>query len=162
MLYLPPFWFHHVKALSLSLSANVWSDSIEDFAFQQMFLHDYPRHLTDKTLSGSQRVACLAKYFRKLLSLIIHSAITTDFISSILQRYNAFSEVFGCDAKSFNPVTECPQVIEVPADKKDAILSEITKHVSLLQQHLKSFKHLEYAKSISELAIAEYVERLDS
>eukprot|EP00732_Lithocolla_globosa_P002095 Lithocolla_globosa_v1_NODE_1266_length_2718_cov_8.714608.p1 type:complete len:364 gc:universal NODE_1266_length_2718_cov_8.714608:1891-800(-) len=38
-LYIPPFWFHYVQALELSVSVNVWSYSLEETASRQTTLY---------------------------------------------------------------------------------------------------------------------------
>lgn len=35
VLYLPPYWLHHVTALDLSISVNVWSDSEEQVIYNK-------------------------------------------------------------------------------------------------------------------------------
>jgi hypothetical protein len=44
ILYMPPLWFHHVEALDVSISINVWTDSVQSLEVQKMFEVPIPIH----------------------------------------------------------------------------------------------------------------------
>lgn len=46
VLYLPPFWFHHVKALTPSVSVNIWSNSADSEIIGQILHNPLPYYTT--------------------------------------------------------------------------------------------------------------------
>eukprot|EP00118_Oscarella_pearsei_P018438 m.188926 g.188926 ORF g.188926 m.188926 type:complete len:289 (+) comp39398_c0_seq3:781-1647(+) len=37
LLYLPPLWFHHVESVDVSISVNVWTDSVQSLVMQRVY-----------------------------------------------------------------------------------------------------------------------------
>lgn len=53
LLYMPPLWFHHVESMELSISVNVWTDSIQTEIMETAFSLPLPT----KTVKWSDRRA---------------------------------------------------------------------------------------------------------
>ncbi len=42
VLYIPPLWYHHVEAVEVSISVNVWTDTAQSLIMDQVFNTDTP------------------------------------------------------------------------------------------------------------------------
>lgn len=60
LLYIPPLWFHEVESLDVSISVNVWTDSIQTEIAERLFQLELPIHLIKWS---SDRVKMIATSF---------------------------------------------------------------------------------------------------
>lgn len=86
VLYLPPFWFHHVTARSLSISANVWFQSDAFAAVERIFHAAIP---FEAEWDEVQALAATQTYLAMLVEQAVPRMDAHRFVSHLLHlRYD--------------------------------------------------------------------------
>jgi hypothetical protein len=149
MLYVPPFWLHHVMASSSSsddnedassISLNAWSDSYEGSVNAMLGAHGMPAVLMARTAMDSEadakgdlpltaRVKLLVAYVRMLISDVLDETPARFIKQHLLeQRYRALDAALGCDNVD---LTKCPVEGDVDAEQL-ALLDEPLHAVKII------------------------------
>jgi len=90
-LYLPPFWFHHVTALDLSISVNIWSDSKEFLIMDGILKSALP---FEDYWSNQDKALTVKKYIMHLVEGVWGKARSPRILKDLLDvRYQQFMTV---------------------------------------------------------------------
>ena len=184
VLYLPPFWFHHVTSLGqLSVSANVWTLSNEIETYEYLLTLGFPDNFGDasklswmsstSSLScadtfSTQKTAALISFVRSLVSKMLEhydderSWENTIRNYLVTQRYEPLRNQLNCNACS---VEYCPREEDIRS--YDSIVDTYTDRVvSVLLEGTESHSSCGckcgHAKGKCELMTMNYLEEVVS
>jgi len=71
VLYLPPFWFHHVEAVDTSISVNVWSEAADRRVMDELFDDMLPFLSTDVTESQDKMALVLETFLSAVADRVL-------------------------------------------------------------------------------------------
>jgi ribosomal protein L16 Arg81 hydroxylase len=90
VLYLPPYWLHHVTALDLSISVNVWSDSEEQVIYNKQITKE-PLPL-DAEWDTAKRIQLVRHFLYQLVDSVLGENKAHEFLHETVyeSRYKTF------------------------------------------------------------------------
>eukprot|EP01080_Neovahlkampfia_damariscottae_P012283 gene12283-5866_t len=156
VLYIPPYWFHRVEAIDLSISVNVWSENKETIATPNLHMIGLPPSI-DTVPHGPakniQRIKETVAYLRLLVREVTEGSDTKFINDALLEnRYKALYNTLKCHDEFDHE--KCPVNGSVDED----VLQEIRMHVQKI-----SFEFDKLKKShdgILDIILADYVEKV--
>eukprot|EP00029_Vermamoeba_vermiformis_P005465 TRINITY_DN1907_c0_g1_i1.p1 TRINITY_DN1907_c0_g1~~TRINITY_DN1907_c0_g1_i1.p1 ORF type:complete len:541 (+),score=140.45 TRINITY_DN1907_c0_g1_i1:113-1735(+) len=90
VLYLPPYWIHHVTALNLSISINVWSDAEEQVIYNKKITKE-PLPL-DAEWDLAKRIQLVRYFLYQLVDAVLGEGKAHEFLHETIYtaRYKTF------------------------------------------------------------------------
>lgn len=150
VLYLPPYWFHHVRALTDAMSLNIWTDSLAAMRKDAWFgSHALP---FDENWSDPVRMAALAWYARAAYARFGAAHDFETFAEyGLLRRYRA---AMGDAPRAAPHASYCAADGEA-AFSAAVNRTKLSEHAAQLGAHFAGLP-----ASMRELAFADAVEKL--
>jgi len=88
-LYIPPYWWHHVEALDLSVSVNIWSTTPASRLTAELGNNPTPFTFPSAPHDDQAIVYSFCLYTRTFLDKMDFTA--REIVASVLQQYNSLS-----------------------------------------------------------------------
>ncbi len=95
VLYIPPLWFHEVESLQVSISVNVWTDSVQTKLAEALFQLFLPIHSVKWSSERTKRIATSFVLFQTLQKTCTHQNCVRsviDVFADNLQEDSVLSE----------------------------------------------------------------------
>eukprot|EP01129_Flabellula_baltica_P014309 TRINITY_DN6819_c0_g1_i1.p1 TRINITY_DN6819_c0_g1~~TRINITY_DN6819_c0_g1_i1.p1 ORF type:complete len:551 (+),score=101.05 TRINITY_DN6819_c0_g1_i1:37-1653(+) len=144
LLYLPPFWLHHVITLEDSISLTFWSQN--DLPAESAFL-ELPLPI-ESEWSEEKQITALSSFFKALIKLNFENE--TKFWDLLHTQYTSY---FGRSTNSKYSYCSSPEYEQWKSEKEKEYLSE--NHIEQLTQIINS--HLT-EPHIKQDSISSYIE----
>jgi hypothetical protein len=174
MLYIPPFWFHEVEALDLSVSVAVVSPSAQEQLFGELYWQRLPFASLDST---PKRVIGAQYYLCELLTRMIDAGVRVQglelekggvrgFMQGILEsRHMPMHALSTVSAKvSLEPTFEC-YALEADDDLRYTVISQVSpKLQDVFEKALALFNGEAYKRwwtpATAAILLSDYVEEI--
>lgn len=90
LLYIPPLWFHEVESLEVSISVNVWTDSMQTKTAEALFKLFLPIHSLEWSSERTKRIATSFVLFQTLQKICTYQmcarSVNDAFVDGLLKN----------------------------------------------------------------------------
>jgi oxalate decarboxylase/phosphoglucose isomerase-like protein (cupin superfamily) len=158
VLYLPPYWFHRVESLDLSISVNVWSESIETVMTPMVHLAGLPKCIDQVPTSQARNVERITRAVAYLRLLIREVTGKSDknFIHDVIieNRYQAIFDTLKCHDEFDHE--KCPMEGIIHNEE----LEEIKLHVQKMGFEFDKLRKAQ--EGVLDIILGDYVEKVSA
>lgn len=129
LLYLPPYWFHHVTALDVSISVNVWCHSEEQLLYEKQILTHVLPFENDWNLN--KKIVVVTRFLTLLVDGIQGHGTASNFMKQFVN--NSFA--FLLSTSLHNVSTLDFKICMDPSDQRNDVNQYPRQHLSSDTEH---------------------------
>jgi len=153
VLYLPPLWFHHVTALSTSISVSVWTNFPETSKMHQIARSPLP---LKKKWENNKFILSGQLFLQLLIEELDGKGSAESFVKNLIDlRYGHLSKK---SLKPRNDISFCKEAL-LPFTQED-ILKDSQEEFDLAIKNLKILFQSSENKARRDIWLGNYVEQL--
>lgn len=149
VLYIPPFWFHHVESLGTSFSVNMWSNCEEYFVSEKILTSPLP---FESYWTKEQRLEGVYTFIRIFISVYNHinnynSPYISQWLNNVLVK-GRYEPLFRSGLLSKDFSMKCPEFNEQFVNKFQSYVEDIVKNTRSLRS------------GINDIIVGNFIEEL--
>jgi len=158
VLYVPPYWFHRVKATEFSVSLNKWTTSAEQYLHLALERQPLPHIIESKTTAPKDKVAALATYIRGLGADLATPGDRFGFIRRIaMMRYMPSAAAWQCGDSKWT-TKKCPST--PPSEEAASVWTKAANIIKRMKRSQASL--LQHAgrthRPVHEMLLADHID----